>query len=201
MDVLYAIRKRRSVRFYTGEPITEDKIKKLVEAAIWAPSGHRMYARRIVIAQQEEVIRQIKAVSPGLHSNPTTLMILCRDEKKERETIDNWVTVGKEQAEFFKTAPEGYIEYLVKVLAIMDIAIAAQNICLAATSLEIGSCMIGMFDTDAVRKLLDLPDSIVPQLFVSLGYQDKTADVRFLRSARKMPMRRSVEETVIRWIR
>lgn len=201
MGMSEIVRKRRSVRFYTSELISEDEVKKLVEAAIWAPSGHRMYGWRILILQQQEIMGRVKAVSPGLHGNPTTLMILCRDRKREQETAENWGPIGREQEEFFRKAPRGFVRDLVDVLSIMDIAIAAQNICLMATELGIGSCMIGLFDQEAVRGILGLPEHLMPQLFVSLGYRDKAADASYLRSVPKIPMRRSMAETVVGWIR
>jgi len=194
MEVFDAIKKRRSVRAYTREAISEDKVKRLVEAAIWAPSGHRIYAWRIAILQQEDAVRRAKAVCPGVHGNPTALIILCRDKNKEKEAAESWVWRAKTEKKMYET--EGFyfrsLEDFVDLLSIEDIAIAAQNICLAATELGIGSCVIGVFSQDGVRKLLDLPENIVPQLLVSLGYP---------RVIPKLPPRRSVEDTVICWIK
>jgi len=128
-------------------------------------------------------------------------MILCRNKQKEKEAAENWVARGPEQEKLVEKAGASFFKDLVNVLGIMDIAIAAQNICLEATALGIGSCMIGLFDQDTARELLDLPESIVPQLFVSLGYRDKVADTNYSRSVRRTPMRRSVEKMVIGWIK
>lgn len=171
MQVFDTIKKRRSVRLYTNEAIDEDKLKKLVEAAIWAPSAGNIHAWNIVILQRKEDIEQVKAVSPGMLGNPTALMILCVDERK---AYAKGGEVGRD------------------VLSIMDIAIASQNICLEATELDLGSCIIKSFNQSAVRELLDLPDNIVPKLLVSLGYP---------RSIPNPPPRRRVEDTVIRWIK
>jgi nitroreductase len=206
MEFLDIIKKRRSIRFYTSQSIYERSLKKLIEAARWAPSGHRIYSRRIVVVQRGEVIERIKAVSPGLHGNPTALIILCRDKNRMEEAIHNWVPIGKESEDFLKMIPEGHLKegYLrnsVEELSVMDVAISAQNICLEATALGIGSCMIGQFDRSGVRGLLDLPENVAPELLVSLGYPDKSADARFQRSVPKLQMRRSVKDILIAWIR
>jgi len=198
MEVFEAIKKRRSVRFYTNEFVSEDNIKKLVEAAICAPSGHRIYARRIVIVQQENIIRGIKDVSAGLHGNPTALFILCQDEKKLKDATDSWVLSDKTLS---KKVLESEIRDTVNLLSIMDIAIAAQNICLAATGLDIGSCIIGLADKNAIKKLLGLPEHIVPKLLVSMGYRDKDADLNFIRSVPKIPMSRAFDNIVVNWIK
>jgi nitroreductase len=171
MQVFDVIKQRRSVRFYTDEAIDEDKLKKLVEAAIWAPSAGNIHAWNIVIVQRKGDIELIKAVSPGILGNPSALMILCADK---RRAYDKGGEVGRD------------------VLSIMDIAIATQNICLEATELGLGSCIIKSFNQDAVRALLDLPENISPELVVSLGYP---------RSIPNPPPRRTVEDTVISWIK
>jgi nitroreductase len=90
MEVLDIIKERRSVRSYTEEPVDEDKLNKLVEAAVWAPSGGNIQAWTIVILQQKEIIEEIKAVSPGIIGNPTALMVLCADRAKAYNKGENW---------------------------------------------------------------------------------------------------------------
>ena len=171
MQVFDIIKQRRSVRLYTEQAIEENKLKKLVEAAIWAPSAGNIHTWNLVVVQRKEDIELIKAVAPGMHGNPTALMILCDDRKKV------YGKGGEEERD---------------VLSKMDIAIATQNICLEATELGLGSCIIRLFNRDAVRGLLDLPENMTPELVVSLGYP---------KSIPKPPPRRTVEDTVIRWIR
>ncbi len=171
MEVFDVIKKRRSIRFYTDEAIDEDKLKKLVEAATWAPSAGNIHAWNIVIVQRKGDIELIKAVSPGMLGNATALMILCADKRK---AYGKGGEVGRD------------------VLSKMDIAIAAQNICLEATDLGLGSCIIRSFNQDAVRALLDLPENIAPELVVSLGYP---------RSIPNPPPRRTVEDAVLQWIK
>ncbi len=124
MHVLDTIKRRRSVRLYTEQAIEEDKLKKLVEAAIWAPSAGNIHAWNLVVVQRKEDIELIKAVSPGMLSNSPALMVLCADREKA----------------YGKGGKEG------EVLSKMDIAIAAQNICLEATELGLGSCIIRWFN-------------------------------------------------------
>ena len=170
MQTLDVIKKRRSVRSFTDKAVEENKLEKLVEAAIWAPSGGNRQPWNVVIVQPKEDIEQIKAVSPGMPGNPGALIVLCADRIKAG---------GNEEA-----AGSG--------IAIMDIAIAAQNICLEATELGLGSCMVGSFNPKAVIELLDIPDRFIPELVVSLGYPQNIPDA---------PPRRTVKETVIRWIK
>ena len=56
---------------------------------------------------------------------------------------------------------------------LIDMGIIAGYICLAAASEGIGSCMIGWFDENKVKKLLDIPKSKRVQLIITLGYPAK----------------------------
>jgi nitroreductase len=69
----------------------------------------------------------------------------------------------------------------------MDVAMAAQNMMLAAYSLGIGSCPIASFNKTAVKELLDIPEHVDPILMVSLGYPDRWPEP---------PRRRPLEEVV-----
>jgi nitroreductase len=170
MQVFDIIKQRRSVRLYTEQTIEKNKLKKLVEAAIWAPSAGNIHAWNLVVVQRRNDIELIKAVSPGMLSSSTALMILFADREKA------YNKGGKEW----------------EVLSKMDIAIAAQNICLEATELGLGSYIIRLFNQDAVRGLLDIPEKMTPELMVSLGYPKHIP---------KPPTRRTVDDTVIRWIK
>jgi len=171
VEVLDIIRKRRSVRSYADEAIEEEKLRRLVEAAVWAPSAGNIQAWDIVIVQREDEIDRIKAVSPGLLGDPAALVILCVNQRKAYER-------GGEKAR--------------DVLALMDVAIAAQNICLEATELGLGSCIVKSFNQAAVAELLDLSAEFIPELLISLGYPEEMPNP---------PRRRAAEEAIIRWLR
>jgi nitroreductase len=74
----------------------------------------------------------------------------------------------------------------------MDIAHAAQNICLEAAELGIGTCCIMSFNPDAVAELLDLPEGVTADYIISLGYPS---------GSQVKTKKRSVEETVLTWFR
>ena len=59
----------------------EEDLKRLVEAAIWAPSAGNYHAWGLVIVQRKEEIEQIRAVSTGMTFLPTAILILCQGVK------------------------------------------------------------------------------------------------------------------------
>lgn len=167
MEVSQAIKERRSIRSFKKEKVPKEEIKKLIEAAVWAPSGSNLYSWQIKVVRGSKK-RNVERFSPGLMGNPPVLLVLCNDDEKSLESS--------------KLAKE--------VLSIMDIAIAAQNICLQATDMGLGTCYIGSFNKKAVKEILDLPDKIRPVLILSLGYPKKVPEP---------PSKKDVEETV-EWI-
>lgn len=127
-------------------------------------------------------------------------MVFCRDKNREKEIIEHPVPSGDEEI-YLEKLEETYSEARAKAMTGRDIAISAENVCLEATALEIGSCMVGKFDNEAVRKLLDLPEYVEPNLFGALGYRDKQTDVAYLRRAEPLPMRKRVKDILIGWIK
>ena len=91
-------------------------------------------------------------VSPGLLGNPPAVVVIAQDIARAGELG------GKMGAES---------------LVRMDSAMAAQNLMLAARAEGLGTCAVASFHPDAVRRLLRLPERIVPQLLVSVGVPDQ----------------------------
>ncbi|MBN2325124.1 MAG: nitroreductase family protein [Spirochaetes bacterium] len=167
--VMDIIKKRRSVRSYTGEPVAKEKIERIIEAANHAPSAGNAYTWKIAVVQDGGLIRKIQSVSPGMLGRPAAILALCNDRKKAIETM------GSKGGELFR---------------FMDVAHAAQNICLMGAELGIGSCCIMSFNQDAVGALLEIPPQYRVDYLVALGYQDRDPVA---------PKKRSVEEAVLSW--
>lgn len=148
MDVIEAILGRRSVRAYEAEPVSEEVLHELVEAGIWAPSGGNAQTWRFVVVTEPRRIRQLRMLSPGLLGEPPAVIVICQDVAEAERRGDK---LGKE------------------VLTLMDTAMAAQNIMLAAYAEGLGTCAVCSFHPGGVQKLLRLPENIVPQMLVSVG--------------------------------
>jgi len=155
MDVSQAIKGRRSIRHYRREAIPQDALLHLVEAAVWAPSGGNAQTWRFVILREQRNVEKIKALSPGVMGNPVAFIVICQDKELAEK---NGGRIGRD------------------VLSVMDTAMAAENIMLQAFSEGIGSCAILGFDKEGVRKLLHLPEHVVPELAIMLGYPKRIPD-------------------------
>jgi len=151
MDVMEAILGRRSVRSFRAEPVPKEMLRKLVEAGIWAPSGGNAQTWRFVVVTDPLRIRQLKMLSPGLLGDPPAVIVICQDVAEAERRGDK---LGRD------------------VLTLMDTAMAAQNIMLAAYAQGLGTCPICSFHPGGVQKLLRLPENIAPQMLISVGAPD-----------------------------
>lgn len=155
--VLGIIRSRRSVRHFLETPIPAGVVSSLLEAARWAPSGGNRQPWAFLVIQNPANIRKVKMFAPGLGGVPAALLVLCSDRSAADAT------------------------------AIMDVAMAAQNVMLVAEDHGVGSCVVRSFSQKALQTLLCLPSHVVPELLIALGFAAEPAS---------NPGRRPVEELV-----
>ncbi len=139
--------KRRSIRKFKTEQVEEEKIEKILKSAIWAPSAGNLQPWVFIVIRDIKNIEKIKSVSPGMFDFPPAIIVVCRDMEIARKA-------GNE------------------TLSIFDVAMATQNMLLVACELGLGACPIKSFNQKAVQVLLDLPDHIVPELLVTVGYPE-----------------------------
>jgi len=129
MELWEAINGRRSVRAFNDRPVERNVLERLLEAAIWAPSGGNAQTWQFVVVTEPGRIRSIKTVSPGLLGDPAAVIAVCQDLTKARAK-------GGSLGETF--------------LAPVDAAMATENLLLAAYAEGLGTCVIASFHRGAV---------------------------------------------------
>ena len=138
---------RYSVRGYKPDPVEEDKLQQVLEAARWAPTAaNRQRFQLIVIhtKDREEELRRI--YDKDWFVQPPLVICACR----------------------YPMGPE----HPRKDYTDVDIGIVVDHLILAAAELGLGTCWIGAFDPAATREILGLPDEVEPVVFTPLGYPD-----------------------------
>ncbi len=150
MDVLEAIHRRRSVRRYSPEPVSEEHLHEILRAAIAAPSAGNIQPWKFYIVREFALRRALAEAAYGqtfIEEAPVCIVVVAIPEMSARRYGDR-----------------GWSLY-----SIQDTAAAVQNILLAATSLGYGTCWVGAFSEEAVAKALNLPDGERPVAMVPLG--------------------------------
>ena len=166
-NIIDVIKSRRSIRKYLDKPIPKEIIGKLIEAAKWAPSGMNEQPWGFIVVQDKSLIKELSD-----RSMPYINKMIEKNSKfvgyKKRMAVKDF--------SIFYHAP-CVIIILGRVDAFSyqnDCSMAAQNLMLAASSLGIGSCWVGMMSTldkdEWFRKKFQLPDNYRVAAPIAIGY-------------------------------
>lgn len=88
MEVTEAILKRKSVRRFQEKPVSNEILKKLLNAARLAPSGGNRQPWKFIAVRKPKLIRTIKVFSEGLSGTPSLIIGMCTDDLKPNSIMD-----------------------------------------------------------------------------------------------------------------
>ena len=148
MDVIEAIRTRRSIRRFKSEPLPEEHLKKILEAAQQAPSaGNKQPWRFIVVSDSDTKDRLGKiARNQTWISDAGVIIVALAMDKKSPQIYERW--------------------------AERDVMIAVEHMVLSAWSLGYGTCWIGAFTEEDVKELLGIPKEMTVINLLPIGVPD-----------------------------
>ena len=161
-QVIEQLKERKSVRVFTEEPISQEKVAAILEAAVNAPTAGNQQLYTIIQVTDSKLKEQLAEScdhQPFIAKAPLVL-VFCADCRK---WYQSFLAYGCEPRK------PGVGDLL---LAVSDTNIAAQNAVVAAQSLGIGSCYIGdiMENAEQQRKILSLPPYVFPAAMLVFGY-------------------------------
>jgi len=151
MEVLEAIKGRRSIRAFKSQNVSAEIIEKLIDAARWAPSAGNIQPWEFIIVRKSEIKKRLAEAA------------LSETFIEEAPVV---IIVGANENRSF----EGYGMRGKTLYCIQDTAAAIQNIHLAAYSLGLGTCWIGAFREEGTREILNIPHGVRPVAIVPVGY-------------------------------
>ncbi|MEM1581105.1 MAG: nitroreductase family protein [Candidatus Bathyarchaeia archaeon] len=175
MEVFEAIRTRRSIRVYEDKPVEEEKLRRVLEAARLAPSaGNRQPWCFIVVTDmkvKEEIVKvKEKFRPPPPREPPKELPPMPPQRGPPRNPLQSAPVVIVGCALTSKTFPGTDFWKI-------DVAIALQNLVLAAWELGLGTCWIGVFhEEEELKKVFGLPGDARIVAMITLGYPAEKKD-------------------------
>ena len=150
LDVFEAIEKRRSIRVYMSEEVSEKDVERLIEAARWAPSAGNIQPWEFVIVTNQETKRRLSAAA--LHQTfieeAPVVIVVCADEAR---------------------SSEGFGSRGARLYCLQDTAAATENMLLAAQALGLATCWVGAFHEDEVANVINAPRNVRPVAIVPVG--------------------------------
>ena len=159
------IQARQSAREYRDLPVADRDLQLLIEAVRLAPSASNSQPWRLIIVNDPEKKNRIaRATFSALVSfnrfavQAPVIAVLTI----ERPKIVTQIGARLKDREF----------------SLIDIGIAAEHFCLQAAELGLGTCMIGWFDEDEVRRVLHIPARIRIGLLITLGHPPEDYPLR-----------------------
>lgn len=155
MQVMEAIRKRRSVRSYQPTEVEQEKLDLILEAARLAPSASNRQEWRFVIVKDKTTRQKLMSAAKGQSFvGEAPVVIACC-----AETNNHIMSCGQ-------------------LCYPIDLAIAIEHMVLEATEEGLGTCWIGAFYEDEAKKILNIPEEIRVVELLTLGYPAEELKVK-----------------------
>lgn len=213
MDVQEAIQARKSIRAYKQDPVPQGLLVKILEAAIWAPSGSNVQPWEFTVLQGKEKDRLVEAIlqaASQLNLASQTYEApeegLKRREKlfsifaaKAAEIGGNIEKVLLEGSFCFYNAPVVIMVTTKKAYGtarLVDIGASIQNLLLAAHREGLGTCWIALILAveKAIKEHLGIPEEKRVVAGIAVGYPDLKSPLNQFRSSR------DDLESFVRWV-
>ena len=148
MDVIEAIMTRRSIRKFTDEAVDEERVTRILKAAMAAPSSKNEQPWVFVVIDDRKLLNEIPKFHPYADMCKTAplAILVCADRRR----------------------------FLSEEIWIQDCAAATQNMLLAAHGSGLGAVWLGIYPrpkrVEGMKRLLSLPDEIIPFSLMVTGH-------------------------------
>lgn len=148
MSFLELVKMRHSVRNYENRAVEKEKLDYIMECVRLAPSAVNFQPWKFAVITDADRLSQLKKAYPRewIENVPCMIVACANHEESWHRKSD-----GKDHAD-------------------IDVAIAVEHLCLAATEQGLGTCWVCNFDVSQCREVLNLPDFMEPVVLISVGY-------------------------------
>ena len=190
IPILSAIADRRSIRVFQNRPIEPDKIDALLEAARLAPSSLNLQHFRVIVAESPQDLAAVRGAAyllPAFVSAPVVLVCMA-DVHADKDLLQRSneiaaVTRKVDYAALRSGAGKAMSLKIGRDWALVNAAIATQNMVTQATAMGLGTCWNHHFEHDEVRAHYRLPDNIELLALVPVGYAAESPAQRLRRAS------------------
>jgi nitroreductase len=153
MDFLKLAAERYSVRSFSDQPVKNEKIEKILQAAHLAPTGCNYQPQRILVIREAEAVEKLRRCSRSHFNAPMAMLVCCNTEECWKRT-----------------------RYDGRASGVVDASIVATHMMLEAFTLGLGTTWVMHFDPEAMRREFAIPDHIDPIALLVMGYPAPDAE-------------------------
>jgi nitroreductase len=160
MNIMEIIKSRRSIRNFKDQEVPDELLNQVLEAIQWTPSWANTQCWEIVVVKEQETKQRLQeTLSKG---NPATRAMV--------EAPVVLVMCGRlNTTGFFK----GQVTTKFGDWLLFDLGLATQSLSLAAHHLGLGSVVVGLFDHNRVKEILEVPEGNEVVAMLPLGFPSK----------------------------
>ena len=185
MDIKTAMIERRSIRKYKPDPVPDEMLQELIEAARLAPSGTNHQPWRFIVVKNQNVKEQIQAAAfnqkflsqaPILLVCCADLMTYARDTRKRLQELVDAGVFGPESFDIYPDIDKPKDANTLKAFiphAMLNVALAVEHISLRAVSLGLGTCWVQLMKAKQISHILELPEHLVITALMPVGFPDQ----------------------------
>ncbi|NHI91874.1 MAG: hypothetical protein EAX96_05185 [Candidatus Lokiarchaeota archaeon] len=153
MDILEIIKTRRTIRKFKNLKVEKEKIKKVIEAARWAPSAANLQPIEFIVVDKDDIKEKIVEITGHKRYKYAPIVILVCINFGQYKKITKYYQLRSQ-------------------LGIIDASLAIQNLMLTAHTEELGTAWGDIFKKEEIRQLFNLPKNIEPFILIPLGYPE-----------------------------
>ncbi len=163
MEYSKLIQERFSVRGFCQKNVEEEKLDKILQAGVLAPSAKNQQPIKVYVLKSEDAITKANKISPCMYG-ATLALLVCFDQDKS----------------FKKSTGLDF--------GVQDASICCTHMMLEAKNQGLGSCWVGLIDEQLCHSLLDIPENIKPVALLPIGYEGEgvqPSERHFIRKSRQ----------------
>ena len=179
--IIKTIKSRRAVRTYKDKPIEKEQIQEIIECGLWAPSARNLQPWKFILVTNKNLIKEMgKRIQDKVINNPRYAFV-----KERAKTKEDAIFYSAPLVIFILGSKESH-------WSAINCSLAAENMMIAAKSLGIASCPIGMArhikdEKDIIEKL-GFDENYELILALAFGYPDEE------------PQAKPRNEGVVEWV-
>lgn len=193
MEVMEAIRERRSIRRYQERPVPGEILEEILEAARLAPSASNLQTWKFKVVTEPQLRKALRkaAFDQKFVERAPVVIVACADfsafgerSKRTLELLRSGAVRPSLEMVLRSLRRERAVDIEERNLisACINVSIAVQNMVLAATSLGLGTCWVRAFVPERVAEILSLPPECPPLVLLTLGFPRESPEPRSRKS-------------------
>lgn len=189
MEVMEAIKARRSIRRFQDRPVPDELVREILEAGRLAPSASNLQTWKFKVVTDPGIRKALReaAFDQKFVERAPVVIVACADLSAFGERSKRTLELLRSGAvrpslemilRFLRREKSTDIEERNLISACINVSIAVQNMVLAATSLGLGTCWVRAFVPEKVAEILSLPPECPPLILLPLGYPREDPEPR-----------------------